>query len=132
MYDDFSGTRVTASYQSCKYNNAFCNCAFYFKKGTKLVFLDFCSTSESFSRLIYGVSIDKDSIGIKGIKQMPPCQTISPLNENNENTWQNISAFLGNFKCARIQGSNYYDTYVVKHRTFYLFIFYILKKKFIR
>ncbi|RNA24022.1 von Willebrand factor D and EGF domain-containing -like [Brachionus plicatilis] len=114
LYDDFSGTRVTASYQSCNYNKAFCNCAFYFKKGNRLVFVDFCSNSEPLSKLIYGVSVDNDSIGVHGIKEMPPCQTISPLQENNESAWRNVTTFMDTFKCARIQGSNYYDTYVIR------------------
>lgn len=48
---------------------------------------------------------------------MPPCKTIYPSQENDETSWENISIFLDNFKCAKIQGSNHFETYVVKKNT---------------
>ena len=71
--------------------------------------------------------MEKNSIGPYAISEMPSCQIISPNNEDNEIVWQNITSFLNSFKCAKIQGSNYYDTYVVCTRTilnFWIFIFF--------
>jgi hypothetical protein len=85
------------------------------KKGKKLVFFDFCTASgpSSPTSRFYGVSVEKNAIGPKAIKQMPPCQIILVHQENDERVWANVTTFLDSFKCVRLQGSNYYDTYVV-------------------
>jgi hypothetical protein len=85
------------------------------KKGRKIIFIDFCTASSvsSPASQFYGVSVEKNSIGPLAIKKVPRCQIILVNQENDERVWRNITTFLGNFKCARLQGSNYYDTYVV-------------------
>jgi hypothetical protein len=113
---------VTASYQSCG-ARATCNCAVYLKKGRKVAFVDFCSTINPASPTsqLYGVTLAKDAIGLKSIKKMPPCQIIAPQNENNPSVWANVSTFLDDFKCVRLQGSNHYDLYVVFFVSFFFF-----------
>ena len=44
---------------------------------------------------------------------MPQCQIILVHQENSEQVWKNVTTFLDEFKCARLQGTNYYDTYLV-------------------
>jgi hypothetical protein len=71
----------------------------------------------------YGISVDR------AIKTMPKCPIILVHQENDVQVWNNIDTFIDNFKCARLQGSNYYDTFVVKisknTKKIYLAIYFI-------
>lgn len=79
------------------------------------MFLDFCTASSNTSPTskFYGVSVEKNAVGIKSIRTMPQCQFISAEQEDNESVWRGVSSFLGKFKCVRIEGSNNYETFVV-------------------
>ena len=85
------------------------------KKGRKIIFVDFCTANgvSSPTSQLYGVSVENNSIGPNAIKKVPRCQIILVHQENDERVWRNVTTFLDNFKCVRLQGSNYYDTFVV-------------------
>ena len=95
MYDDFRGTRITAGFQKC--GTGSCNCAIYLKKDTKLIFVDFCNVVSNLSPTskLYGVSVERNQIGPKAIREVPLCPVISSLHENHEATWNSIPTFLG-------------------------------------
>lgn len=122
LYDDFKDIRVTVGFQKCDANStSSCNCAVYLKSARKLVFMDFCDSSTTDltpTSAFYGISVDSNSIGLRAIHLMPKCQIILPHLENNESTWENIPSFLGTFKCARVQGSNNYETLIVRNFPF--------------
>lgn len=90
----------------------------YVKKEHQIAFVDFCSTENPLSPTsqLYGVSIDDGTFGPNAIHKLSHCAIISPLDEDNENVWKSFAPFLGHFKCARLQGSNYYDSYVVRFK----------------
>lgn len=108
--------KVTASYQNCAKRGT-CNCAIYFKKGRNLAFVDFCGVSNQDEILpvsqLYGTSINEHDEKKGPILKFNDCPIISPLDEDNEETWYFVRPFLDNFKCVRLQGSSYYDTFVV-------------------
>ncbi|RNA13528.1 von Willebrand factor D and EGF domain-containing [Brachionus plicatilis] len=114
MYDDFKNTRVTSGFQKCGWGS--CNCAVYVQKNRKLMFVDFCNVQSNTSPTskIYGVSVEQNHIGPKAIREIPQCPVISPLYENSKTTWESIPTILGSFKCARLQGSNYYTDYLIR------------------
>ncbi|CAF0998310.1 unnamed protein product [Brachionus calyciflorus] len=112
MYDDFKDTRVTASYQKCN-SVATCNCGVYLKKKSKVLFLDFCNDQKPITQSMQ-LYVAYAQNGRSVVKQVPPCVVISPTNENNPTTWNSINTFMEDFKCAKIQGGSYYDTYVLR------------------
>ncbi|RNA29536.1 von Willebrand factor D and EGF domain-containing [Brachionus plicatilis] len=114
LYDDFKNTRVTSGFQKCNFGS--CNCAVYVQKNRKLIFVDFCNVQSysSPTSKVYGVSVEKDFIGPKAIREVPPCPFISSLDESNKQTWDSIPTILESFKCARLQGSNYYTYYLIR------------------
>ncbi|RNA13009.1 hypothetical protein BpHYR1_043789 [Brachionus plicatilis] len=114
MYDDFKNTRVTSGFQQCSYGP--CTCAVYLQKNRKLMFVDFCNvqSNNSPTSKIYGVSVERSFIGFKAIRKLSPCPFISSLHENNTKTWDSIPTILESFKCARLQGSNYYTYYLIR------------------
>lgn len=116
MYDDFKETRVTISTHSCGTNST-CNCAVYLKRRRSLVFMDFCTASGDSSPTseFYTVNAGKvtHALTYKDIKQLPKCDIILQGHEDNEETWRNIKPFEKYFKCARVQGKNKFETYIV-------------------
>jgi hypothetical protein len=118
MYDDFKETRVTTSYERC-FQNATCNCAVYVKKRRSLAFMDFCSRSSNKSPTseFYTVSAGKVSHEIteKDIRPMPKCEIILQGQEDDESVWKRIRPVEQFFKCARVQGKNNFETYIVRN-----------------
>ncbi|CAF0799749.1 unnamed protein product [Brachionus calyciflorus] len=114
MYDDFKGNRITTSFEPCQ--NGSRNCAIYIKKDRKLVFVDFCNVENESSPTseLYGVSLDKDSLGLKSIKNSIDIPWINPSNIKDSQAWNNFDTFLGNFKIARILGPTHSDHFVVR------------------
>lgn len=116
IFKSFVLLKVTAGYENCGQNST-CNCAVYLKKRRSLVFMDFCTASSSKSPTseFYTVSSGKVSHEIteKDIKPLPKCDIILPGQENDEAVWKSIKPVQSFFKCARIQGKNNFETYVV-------------------
>lgn len=92
------------------------NCAVYVKKGRRLVFVDFCSPASSLlaASKLYGVWVQKNRVGLQSIVASPYCPAIAANDEDSERAWQHVPRYLGNFKCARVQGGSNYDTYVIR------------------
>lgn len=98
----------------------------YLKKGRKLIFVDFCNVTNVISPTsqLYGVDfsyVDENDFGQKAIQKLDFCPIIPVEDEDKQATWDMIDdTFLDAFKCVRLQGSNYYDWFVVI--TFFKFI----------
>ena len=103
-------------YSSCGIR-ATCNCAFYLKKAKSALFIDFCSATSPLSPTskAYGLIIDKNATEFNIIKEISQlCPWIPLKYEDDAKTWDNIKPIFGNFKCAKLQGRNHYDDFVVK------------------
>lgn len=116
MYDDFKETRVTIGTHSCGANST-CNCAVYLKRRRSLVFMDFCTASSDSSPTSQFFTLTAGEVShevtYKDIQQLPKCDIILQGHEDNEETWKNIKPFEKYFKCARVQGKNKFETYIV-------------------
>ena len=51
---------------------------------------------------------------------MPQCTVISSAEENIESSWQNVTTFLSDFKCAQVQGGSSFDVFVVRLQIGYI------------
>lgn len=115
MYDDFKDTRISMSFQEC--STGHCACGVYLKKKRDIIFLDFCESKSAFSPTassFFSVSLNKQTVGFDAINEIPPCDIILPQDENNLDVWKLIKPIVnGRFKCARLQGANNFETYVV-------------------
>lgn len=80
--------------------------------------MDFCTASSPSSptSAFYTVTSSNisHSIDYTDIKAVPKCDIILPGQEDNEQVWNQIRPFESFFKCARIQGKNNFETYVVR------------------
>lgn len=112
----FMKKKVTVGYEKSGQSSSR-NCAVYVKKGRRLVFVDFCSPASPLlaASKIYGVWVQKNRIGLQSIRESPTCPIIAVADEDSEHVWQRLPKYIGNFKCARLQGSNNYDTYLVRN-----------------
>jgi hypothetical protein len=106
---------VTADYFTCVPNIATCNCAVHIKHGRKLAFVDFCGVTDPSLPVSqpYFVETSKGKTGLKAISEMPECDIIAADDELNEARWATLKPIANSFKCARMQGSNFYTTYIV-------------------
>jgi hypothetical protein len=115
LFDNFKDTRVTVGYEKSGHNSTR-NCALYVKKARKILFVDFCQPASDLfeASKFYGVWVQKNRVGIDSIRDPPNCPIIKVDQEDSESTWNNIDRYIGNFRCARLQGANYYDTYIIR------------------
>lgn len=86
------------------------------------MFVDFCSVTNNKSPTsqLYGVKLENGKVGINAIQVMPQCTVISSAEENIESSWQNVTTFLSDFKCAQVQGGSSFDVFVVRLQISYM------------
>jgi len=81
--------------------------------------MDFCSRSSNKSPTseFYTISAGKVSHEIteKDIRPMPKCEIILQGQEDDESVWKRIRPVEQFFKCARVQGKNNFETYIVRN-----------------
>jgi hypothetical protein len=90
-----------------------------------LAFVDFCGVTDRKLPVSqpYFVETSKGKTGLDAVKLMPKCGIIAAADEFNEVAWDNIESISNSFKCARLQGSNFYETYLVKTHSYYVLDF---------
>ena len=79
--------------------------------------MDFCETTSQFSPTAnswFSVAPNAESIGFEAISELDKCSIILPQDENNMEIWDQLPEIInGRFKCARLQGANNFETFVV-------------------